>query len=258
MRLPIFLFLLAASCSDARHLTLIDNPVHDTLNVRYDLAVVTCVRDRDMQLDIFKTFLAGKMKHAAYALVVVEQNFGAPFNRGWLMNVGFQFLMNNSFTSDIQTVIFHDVDMLATRGVEYKHFYKNVVHLATAVSQFGYKMPYNDYLSGVVAFRPAFYRKMNGYSNAFWGWGGEDDDLRRRVSLQQELVHRPENNGKVLSVNEGHTERDTREHAQNVQLLNKEVDPNDGLTNVQSVGRIREVRRQFNEWHVWTETFRKT
>lgn len=25
------------------------------------------------------------------------------------------------------------------------------------------------------------FRKINGFSNAFWGWGGEDDDLWNRL-----------------------------------------------------------------------------
>ncbi len=33
----------------------------------------------------------------------------------------------------------------------------------------------------MVALTPAHFRAANGFSNAFYGWGGEDDDFLRRV-----------------------------------------------------------------------------
>lgn len=32
---------------------------------------------------------------------------------------------------------------------------------------------------------------VNGFSNSFWGWGGEDDDLYRRVKHHKLKVFRP-------------------------------------------------------------------
>jgi len=36
-------------------------------------------------------------------------------------------------------------------------------------------------MGGVVAFSKHQFEKVNGFSNQFWGWGGEDDDLALRV-----------------------------------------------------------------------------
>jgi len=33
----------------------------------------------------------------------------------------------------------------------------------------------------VTAIKSEHYEKMNGYSNAYWGWGGEDEDAYRRA-----------------------------------------------------------------------------
>lgn len=39
---------------------------------------------------------------------------------------------------------------------------------------------YQYLVGGVLAFRPRHFRLVNGYSNEFWGWGGEDDDMAVR------------------------------------------------------------------------------
>ena len=33
-------------------------------------------------------------------------------------------------------------------------------------------------------------RRLNGYSNEFWGWGGEDDDMYRRIRYHQLKIAR--------------------------------------------------------------------
>jgi hypothetical protein len=46
-------------------------------------------------------------------------------------------------------------------------------------------------VGGVLGIRPEHYRRANGYSNSFWGWGGEDDDFYTRLSLAKLKVERP-------------------------------------------------------------------
>jgi beta-1,4-galactosyltransferase 3 len=44
-----------------------------------------------------------------------------------------------------------------------------------------YKLPYANYFGGVSAVRPQHMIEANGFSNSFFGWGGEDDDFAARL-----------------------------------------------------------------------------
>ena len=44
-----------------------------------------------------------------------------------------------------------------------------------------YKLPYKGIFGGAVALDPTLFVLLNGFSNQFWGWGGEDDEMRNRV-----------------------------------------------------------------------------
>lgn len=39
------------------------------------------------------------------------------------------------------------------------------------------RLPYKDIFGGVSALTKDQFIKVNGFSNEFWGWGGEDDDM---------------------------------------------------------------------------------
>ena len=47
---------------------------------------------------------------------------------------------------------------------------------------FIYRIPYYDFHGGVVGFTPEQYLKVNGFSNLYFGWGSEDDDLGIRFT----------------------------------------------------------------------------
>lgn len=42
------------------------------------------------------------------------------------------------------------------------------------------RLPYHKLVGGVFNIRPNHYFLVNGYSNLYWGWGGEDDDMGYR------------------------------------------------------------------------------
>jgi len=41
-------------------------------------------------------------------------------------------------------------------------------------------VPYEGIFGGVTAFKAEHFELVNGFSNQFYGWGGEDDDMYNR------------------------------------------------------------------------------
>jgi N-terminal domain of galactosyltransferase/N-terminal region of glycosyl transferase group 7 len=107
-------------------------------------------------------------------IFVIEQHDNKPFNRGKLLNVG--TLIHGL---DFDYFCLSDVDMYVVPETADYSYPKNPTHLAAQCSQFGYKMPYNDYFGGVNLFSNDQFTSVNGFSNCMWGWGAEDDLLLR-------------------------------------------------------------------------------
>ena len=110
------------------------------------------------------------------------------FNRGKLINVGFSEALKD-FAWDC--FIFHDVDLLPEDD---RNLYTcpatNPRHMSVAVSKWNYKLPYPNLFGGVVAINTKQFRMLNGFSNEFWGWGGEDDDMAARIKVANLKVER--------------------------------------------------------------------
>ena len=60
--------------------------------------------------------------------------------------------------------------------------------MAVAINKWKYKIPYLRYFGGVTALSKEQMERSNGFSNSFYGWGGEDDDLYRRVVLGENFT----------------------------------------------------------------------
>jgi predicted glycosyltransferase involved in capsule biosynthesis len=123
----------------------------------------------------------------AYRIFVIEQEPGDLFNRGSLMNVGF---LEASAVQKWDCFIFHDIDLLPKDQNTTYRCYDMPFHMANAINKFGYKLPYSEYTGGVLAMTNEQFRKTNGYSNKFWGWGGEDDDMTYRIEKKGFRVFR--------------------------------------------------------------------
>ncbi|CAB4023846.1 beta-1,4-N-acetylgalactosaminyltransferase bre-4-like, partial [Paramuricea clavata] len=144
------------------------------------VAIIIAYRDRYAQLKIFLRHMHPILKRQLldYRIIVVEQNSDALFNKGMLFNIGYKEALR---LHDFQCFVFHDVDLLLEDDRNYYGCALNPRHLSVAVDKFGYRLPYFTICGGVVSFTKEQFEKINGYSNIYWGWGGEDDDLYQRA-----------------------------------------------------------------------------
>ena len=104
-----------------------------------------------------------------------------------LLNVGAAEALKSY---DFQCFIFHDVDLLPEDD---RNLYTCPVqprHMSVAINTFLYRLPYNEIFGGVSAMTVDQFRQVNGFSNMFWGWGGEDDDMSNRLRQKKLYISR--------------------------------------------------------------------
>jgi len=118
---------------------------------------------------------------ADYHIYIVEQsNDNRKFNRGKLLNIGFDMASKNPNVKQPHNVfIFHDVDLLPhdNLGSWYSRYPTSPVHIARCWNRYSNN---KKYFGGIVSFSSADMKRINGYPNTFWGWGGEDDEMQKR------------------------------------------------------------------------------
>ncbi|KAM9294596.1 beta-1,4-galactosyltransferase 3-like [Gastrophryne carolinensis] len=154
-------------------------------------AIIIPYRNREHHLKYLLYHLHPFMQRQQlnYAIYVINQAGNTTFNRGKLMNIGFREAMKDE---DWDCIFFHDVDLIPEDD---RNLYTcNIFspkHVSVAVDRFGYILPYDTIFGGISAFTPEQYVKANGFPNNYWGWGGEDDDLRSRVLLSNMTIVRP-------------------------------------------------------------------
>jgi hypothetical protein len=142
------------------------------------LAIIVPYRDRQSHLDVFVPYMETYLTDYEYKIFVVEQSDNKPFNRGKLLNIGAKLAIREGF----DYLALHDVDMLPLKGVDYS-YPDTPIHLAGVVNN---EQPFDDYFGGVTLFNVDDFKIINGYSNEYWGWGFEDDDMLQRC-IQKNL-----------------------------------------------------------------------
>lgn len=175
------------------------------------LSIIVPYRNREEHLEIFLKTIKEKINVNNYDILIVEQDNQKPFNRAKLLNIGFDLKKNES-----DYFCFHDVDMMPEEA-DYSYV-TQPTHGFHAIKHLGYKLSANSNYGGVNFFNKEDFIKINGYSNEFWGWGGEDNDLLFRVKNKGFHLHR--RLGKFDNLLHARAPKNTPEYQKNVERIN--------------------------------------
>ncbi|HEU4604427.1 MAG TPA: galactosyltransferase-related protein [Steroidobacteraceae bacterium] len=149
------------------------------------LTVLIPYRDRAAHLARLLPTLTGELRRQEleFRIVVVEQSSSALFNRGKLLNIGAHYAAPFS-----DYYCLHDVDAIPIVS-NYGCPSQPLRLVSKLITPSGEAQRTDYYFSGAVSIRKEQFFAANGYSNEYFGWGKEDDDLFFRLLLSGFLCY---------------------------------------------------------------------
>mmetsp|Transcript_31120 Transcript_31120/g.49864 ORF Transcript_31120/g.49864 Transcript_31120/m.49864 type:complete len:668 (+) Transcript_31120:434-2437(+) len=195
-----------------------------------DHYVVIPYRNRLSNLKTFEDYMSAYFgfyndTKNRFTVIVVEQGDLELFNRGKLINIGYEYARKLTGFSNESCLAIHDVDMVPFPGLDYIEC-QEPRHLAYRLQRYNFQMMYKEFFGGVTSLSVEHYRRMNGFSNLFVGWGAEDDNLFDRaiqsksISDKNEYFYRNEHSDerRMFTIHSDKDERAPKNDA-NLELL---------------------------------------
>ncbi|CAJ1447097.1 unnamed protein product [Effrenium voratum] len=155
-------------------------------------------RDRESHLKLFKQYWRWFAEHGRnpktvqrWVVYVSEQFDSQTFNRGWNFNTALAIASAQTTASadiksemgmDFDCAVIQDIDYLPEKGVDYGDC-EVPMQLSAEIDRYNWKTPYLTSAGGIVGMSLRHWRKINGFGNNYFGWGGEDDELHHRLRL---------------------------------------------------------------------------
>ena len=138
--------------------------------------IIIPYRDRQENLEYFLNHSVPLLKKyiSNIKIVVVEQVPGKLFNRGLMLNIGFQEVEGENYFT-------HDVDINPLEHT-IKDFYNKHINENDIM---GIYTSQCNTLGGIIKFKKSTFININGFPNNFWGWGCEDKDLQNRAEFKK-------------------------------------------------------------------------
>jgi hypothetical protein len=147
------------------------------------LGVCVPYRNREEHMNEFvphitKFLEERRIEHTIY---LAHQCDDKLFNRGLMKNIA----AKHAFDDGCDYIVWHDIDMVPEDdSCDYSFPNDNPQHIAVRISQSDYQLKYEEYFGGAVVFSKEQVERTNGYSNDYWDWGMEDDDLFWRCVME--------------------------------------------------------------------------
>ena len=187
-----------------------ENPHDGRVKRKTRVAIILPFRNRPKQLRVFipeiQAFLA--KQNIEYRIVAIEQLGTAKFNKGSVLNIGLVEAFRSVPTDHFDCVVIHDVDLVP---IVSNNSYDcreqpdvGAVQLSSAIEMYGWDLPLNG-PGGVNMVQSKVMLKANGYSNRFFGWGGEDNDFEKRLkAIGVTMIQRNKASGRYRNIKEDH------------------------------------------------------
>eukprot|EP01137_Pigoraptor_chileana_P012473 Opistho-2@4358 len=155
-----------------------------TCSMEEKFAIIIPFRNRNAHLAMYIKYMSWYFAQqpkpvCVEGVYVIEQYDDAPFNKGWLMNAGYDILKRTGITH----YVFNDVDFLPVLGVDYGVRPLLPTQLSSEADVHAYRRSYLENTGGCWTLTADMMERINGYSNKYLGWGGEDDDFYQRLVL---------------------------------------------------------------------------
>ena len=150
--------------------------------MKHKLGVCVPYRNRELHLHEFIPKVGKYLKEQGidFCMYFCHQVDDKLFNRGATKNIA----AKHAFEDGCDYIVWHDIDMIPEDGADYSYPEKAPRHIATQIQQMDYELKYHEYFGGAVLFTKEQVEATNGYSNDYWDWGMEDDDLFWRCHLE--------------------------------------------------------------------------
>ncbi|XP_022645729.1 mucin-19-like isoform X2 [Varroa destructor] len=167
----------------------------DACIARHRVAIVIPFRDRAEHLQLLLQHLHPILQRQmlSYKVFVIEQYGNDTFNKGVLLNAGAREALQDA--KDYECLVFHDVDLIPEDDRNLYSCPTLPRHMSVAVDKFNYTLPYVQLVGGVFSVTVRDFVQLNGYSNLYWGWGGEDDDMAHRMTFIRMASYRMNRDG---------------------------------------------------------------
>lgn len=193
------------------------------------VAIIVPFRNRHNQMPFFLINIHNLLREhfINYQIFIVEQIGNAKFNRATLFNIGFDVAIK---LSNFNCFVFTDIDLIPLSSHVRYDCPTSPRHMSVIVDSLGNKLLYESQFGGVVSMIKDHFLIVNGFSNMFWGWGGEDDDMSLRIRYKGLKISRPfPNEGKYTMNRLNHNS--AARNSMNQKLLQTSVQRmnNDGL-----------------------------